>query len=147
MHQILSFSEIPEQGIQYEITGISWFPDEQVQRKGPVVASLYLARKGELKQVRADRMPVAHHDAMKAFTNHEMTYEPGDMVYLYTDGYADQFGGSSNKKLNPDAFRKILLSVHEKPAEEQERVISSKFGKWKGQNDQLDDVTVIGMRI
>ena len=49
MHQILSFSEIPEQGIQYEITGISWFPDEQVQRKGPVVASLYLARKGENK--------------------------------------------------------------------------------------------------
>lgn len=108
---------------------------------------MYLTGNGGQKEVRGDRMPVAHYETMDQFTNHELPFEQGDMVYLYTDGYADQFGGNRNKKLNPGAFRKILRSIHGKPAREQEKAIDTKFRHWKGKNDQLDDVTVIGIRI
>lgn len=110
--------------------------------------NLYHIRCNELTEYRADRMPIGIHDSSdKKFTQHEIHTAPGDIIYMFSDGYADQFGGPGLKKFKYSAFRSLLLEIHCQSLKEQKSRLESEFYKWKGNNPQTDDVMVIGIRI
>jgi serine phosphatase RsbU (regulator of sigma subunit) len=108
---------------------------------------LYLVRNNEIITYKADKQPVGKFDYISGFTNHHIDLKKGDMIYLFSDGYADQFGGENNKKFKSKQFRDLLLSVSAKDVLIQKEIIEETFVKWKGANDQVDDVCVMGVRI
>jgi serine phosphatase RsbU (regulator of sigma subunit) len=69
------------------------------------------------------------------------------MMYLFSDGYADQFGGPEDKKFFISRFEELLLNIHNKPVEEQKELLKTTLYEWMGSNDQVDDILVIGIRI
>lgn len=81
------------------------------------------------------------------YKNNTIDYVAGDIFYLFTDGYADQFGGETGKKLMTKNFKKLLLSVAHKPLVEQKKEIKKTFESWKGNYEQIDDVLVIGVKV
>ncbi len=108
---------------------------------------LWLIRDDELIITKADKQPVGRSDTKKPYTTHSFDLQKGDIIYLFTDGYADQFGGENNKKFMSKRFRALLLEIHKKSMETQKAIIEETFKEWKGTNEQIDDVCVIGVRI
>jgi len=110
--------------------------------------SIYVVRKDQLIRYQADRMPIGIHVTdITPFRNHNIKVEKGDVLYLFSDGYADQFGGASGKKFMYKPFQQLLLSLSHMPMEEQLVHIGSTFEEWKTGYDQIDDVLVIGLRV
>ncbi len=108
---------------------------------------LYLIRDGKLQEYKADRMPIGiYHIEKESFTNHEINIKKGDAIYIFSDGYADQFGGPGQTKFKSGNLKKLLLEINEKPMEEQHQILDTRFMKWKGNLDQIDDVILIGIR-
>lgn len=108
---------------------------------------LWVIRGNSVIEYRADKFPVGEYmDEQKPFTLCEHTCEAGDMIYIFSDGYADQFGGPNGKKLKYKQLRDILCSVASLPCSEQERILNERFTEWQGAHDQVDDVLVIGIR-
>lgn len=107
---------------------------------------LYLIRKGELIEVKPDKMPVAIHAIMEPFELHEVQLEKGDTLYTFSDGFVDQFGGPNNKKYLSRNFRCALLSIQDLPMLKQGEKLDQIFEEWRGDFEQLDDVTVVGIR-
>jgi serine phosphatase RsbU (regulator of sigma subunit) len=112
---------------------------------------LIMIRGDELSEIKADKMPVAYSDyhGDKAFTNNLITLVPGDCIYMFSDGYADQFGGSDEKtkKFSSKRLKASLLEVSALPMNEQEKAMTQHHDNWKGNNIQIDDVLLIGIRI
>ncbi len=109
---------------------------------------LYLIRNEELITFKADRMPIGIHIIEKeSFTNHEINVQKGDIIYIFTDGYVDQFGGPNASKFRKAPFKEMLVSIKDKEMQEQKRILDSEFEKWKGERDQIDDVLVMGIKI
>ena len=98
-------------------------------------------------ELKGDKMPIAIYPQMREFTNHEFRLERGDQVYLITDGFVDQFGGPKGRKFMYKPFKEILLQNAEKPLSEQKNILLDAFEKWKGDYKQIDDVTVMGIKI
>lgn len=108
---------------------------------------LYLLRDGQLERIGADKMPIGiHMTSDKPFTNYKISPRDGDIIYLFSDGYADQFGGEYGKKFKYKAFRELLLSVHNRSMDDQKTIIEERFDKWKGDLEQVDDVLVMGIK-
>lgn len=107
---------------------------------------LYLIRSGELQEIKGDRMPVGIYDNMRPFTRHNIDILNGDTCYLFSDGYADQFGGPLSKKYMYSNFKKLLLSVQDKSMKEQQKILDETIEAWRGNNSQIDDMVVIGLR-
>jgi ligand-binding sensor domain-containing protein/serine phosphatase RsbU (regulator of sigma subunit)/membrane-bound lytic murein transglycosylase MltF len=108
--------------------------------------SLYLVRNKELTEYKTDKMPVSVHVNMQPFTGHQIDLQPGDIVYLFSDGFADQFGGPEGKKFKHLPFKNLLLSISGKEMVEQGLQLDREFEKWRGDLDQVDDVLVIGLK-
>ncbi len=108
---------------------------------------LYYIRNGELFQIKPDKQPIGKYEDAKPFTKHTLDLEKGDIIYTFSDGYADQFGGPKGKKFMYKPFRELLLSIHKKPMNEQHDLLMSAFEDWRGSMEQIDDVCVIGVRI
>ncbi len=107
---------------------------------------LYLIRDGELSEYKTDKMHVSIHDVMHPFNNQEIELKPGDAIYIFSDGYADQFGGPKGKKFKYQPFKDLLVSNSEKEMVEQGLLLDQAFERWKGDLDQIDDVIVIGLK-
>lgn len=109
----------------------------------------YIIRKGELIVLAADKQPItASTDVIaKPFTTQVFDLQEGDTVYLFTDGFADQFGGEKGKKFMYKRFKETLLEIHGKPMEAQKELLEQIFENWKGALEQVDDVLVIGIRV
>ncbi|MEA2040929.1 MAG: tetratricopeptide repeat protein [Bacteroidota bacterium] len=101
----------------------------------------------ELIELKADRQPIAIYTDEKKFTTHRVQLMPGDCLYTFSDGFADQFGGKRNKKYKLYKFKQLLTAVSQKPMSEQKNILESEFEQWKGNLEQLDDVIVLGIRI
>jgi serine phosphatase RsbU (regulator of sigma subunit) len=109
---------------------------------------LYLIRDGKLKKIQADRMPIGIHvTTLSPFTNNTVEIKNGDHIYIFSDGFADQFGGPKGKKYMYKPFQDLLLRNHGSPLASQKEIIEDAFNKWKGEREQVDDVLVIGMKL
>jgi serine phosphatase RsbU (regulator of sigma subunit) len=110
--------------------------------------NLYLIRNEELTEYQADRMPIGIFDLSdKEFTSTNIPILSGDIIYMFSDGYADQFGGPNNKKFKYSAFKNLLLNVHNLPLRKQKKQLENEFLKWKGDNPQTDDVLIMGLKL
>lgn len=110
---------------------------------------LYLIRNNELIEVKGDKSPIGSHEPgdLNQYTNHEMDLLPGDTIYVFSDGFADQFGGPMNKKLMYKRFRQILLEIQNNSMEKQKALLEKNLFDWMGTNEQVDDILVIGVKI
>jgi len=108
---------------------------------------LWIIRKGELIEFKADKIPIGEGNETKSFTLHETNLQKGDCIYMFTDGYADQFGGPNEKKYKQAQLKELLLSIHLKPMSEQKKLLEESFTSWKRNFEQVDDVCVMGLRV
>lgn len=108
---------------------------------------LWIIRNGKILENKANRQPIGKLDNPLPFTTHNIDLEEGDVIYLFSDGYIDQFGGEDGKKFKPKAFRQLLLSIQNESITEQKKIIQSTFETWKGDREQIDDVCIMGVRI
>lgn len=111
--------------------------------------SLYIVRNGELIELKGDRHPIGFYneEEAKSFTNHQVQLEGGECLYLFSDGYTDQFGGPFSKKFRVSQFKRLLLENHHLPMKEQNRLLKETMSNWKGDLEQIDDICVMGIRI
>jgi serine phosphatase RsbU (regulator of sigma subunit) len=101
----------------------------------------------ELKEIKADRMPVGVHLKEKKFTNHKVGLQKGDCFYLFSDGIIDQFGEETGEKFKMKRLQKLIEQNANLPPREQTEVIENEFNKWKGNQEQLDDVLFIAVKV
>lgn len=106
-----------------------------------------IVRNGELIDLKADKQPIGQFENAFPFTLQQFPVQKDDMIYLFTDGYVDQFGGEKGKKLKSTGFKNLLLQASELSIEKQHELFSSFFTEWRGSLEQVDDVCVIGVRI
>ncbi len=110
---------------------------------------LYVIRNNEVIEIKGDRIIVGPDYGIQRgpFTNRSLQVEDKDVIYLFSDGYADQFGGPEGKKFKYRRFRHLLMSIHHLPMEEQHRMLEENISDWMGEkHDQIDDQMVIGIR-
>jgi serine phosphatase RsbU (regulator of sigma subunit) len=115
---------------------------------------LYMIRENELTETKADRMPIAYHTESNKFSNHLIQLNKGDLIYLFSDGYADQFGGPRGKKFKYKLFKNLLMENRDKPMQEIKEALENTIENWKAPDgpdgqiyEQVDDILVIGLRI
>jgi serine phosphatase RsbU (regulator of sigma subunit) len=109
---------------------------------------MFIFQGGEFKEYKADRMPIGiYYGEKKSFTNFEINVKKGDEIYIFSDGLADQFGGPDGTKFKKSNLKKLLSEIHDRPMAEQRQIIENVFEKWKGTHDQIDDITIVGVRI
>lgn len=107
---------------------------------------LYLFRNNELQEIKADKIPIGGSDIEGTFTNHEIQIQKGDTLYIFSDGYPDQFGGENGKKFMTKRFKEKLSEILSFPMQEQKEKLNQVFEDWRGRLEQVDDVMVIGIR-
>lgn len=109
---------------------------------------LYYFRDGELHQIKADRMPIGIHIKEKdTFTKHEVELQSGDVFYIFSDGYVDQFGGEKGRKFKTKPFKRLLTQIHKEPMNIQKQKLDETIVEWQGDHNQVDDIIVIGFRV
>ena len=110
---------------------------------------LWLIRNNELEIIKADKFPIGGTQILRTenYNNHSLELKSNDAIYISTDGYADQFGGENFKKIMTAKFKELLLSIHKLSMTEQNISLQNFFNNWKGANEQVDDVLVIGIKI
>ncbi|MBI4945038.1 MAG: SpoIIE family protein phosphatase [Bacteroidetes bacterium] len=101
----------------------------------------------ELVEVKADKMPIGIYQEMYPFKNNIIKVNKGDRLYIFSDGFSDQFGGENRRKFLPKRFKESLLQIAHLPMSEQRETLNNIFENWKGSNEQIDDVTVLGIKI
>ncbi|MGB3947576.1 MAG: SpoIIE family protein phosphatase, partial [Bacteroidia bacterium] len=110
---------------------------------------LYIVRNGQLLQTKADKFPIGFFlgEEKKKFTNHTVQLQSGDTIYIFSDGYADQFGGPFGRKFMAIPFRVLLMDINKEPIEKQKQILNKTIEEWRGNLDQVDDILVIGVKI
>lgn len=113
---------------------------------------LYMIRENELTTYRGNRSSIGTNTSLDGttvipeYTSHLIDCERGDIFYMFSDGYVDQFGGPEQKKFKHRRFKHLLLNIHELPAIDQKQILNQKHDEWKGKNDQTDDMLVMGFK-
>lgn len=108
---------------------------------------LYHVRAGVLQEVKPDKQPIGKHDGRKPFTNHSITLSEGDSIYLFSDGYADQFGGPKGKKFKYSQLKETIIAQQHLTMNEQQRSLENTLQQWMGALEQVDDICVMGIRV
>ncbi len=108
---------------------------------------LYIIRENQLEEYKPDKQPIGYNYKMTDFTNHVFSCSVGDYICIFTDGFADQFGGPKGKKYKYNTLKEKLLHIYQKPLVEQKQLFTQEFEQWKGDLQQVDDICIIGMRI
>jgi len=106
-----------------------------------------LINDGQVKELSSDRMPVGVGERKEEFNLFTIDVQPGDMLYLYTDGYADQFGGEKGKKFKYKTLNELILKHHTNELKEQHAILKSTFEAWRGNLEQVDDVCIVGIKL
>ncbi len=107
---------------------------------------LIIIRDNKLTEYKATRNPIGFYPKEKPFRNNEIQLQNNDRIYIFSDGFQDQFGEIDNKKFMSKKFRQLLLDIHKLPMKTQENKLNKVFMKWKGYNDQTDDILIFGMK-
>lgn len=106
-----------------------------------------LISNGKIVEMPKDKMPVGQYEQLTSFNLYNINYHESDILYLYTDGFADQFGGLKGKKLKYKPLNDYLLNIHQLPMDEQQNKLNDYFNDWKGDVEQIDDVCLMGIKI
>lgn len=107
---------------------------------------LWIIRDKQLIEIKPDRQPIGHYVTNNRFTLHTLDLMENDLVYLFSDGYPDQFGGDEDKKLSKKQLQEMLIAFNSDNLSAVMVSLKEAFDKWKGENEQVDDVTVLGVR-
>ncbi len=113
---------------------------------GGAFFQLYLIRDNSLIEIKGDKIIVGMNPEAISYTDHELDLEEDDIIYIFSDGYVDQFGGSENKKFMYRRFRYLLLTIHRFPVNDQKSILEENIRSWMGRNIQVDDMMVIGYK-
>lgn len=108
---------------------------------------VWIVRNNEILETKGDKQPVGSFSRAKSFTTHDIALEEGDLIYLFSDGYVDQFGGEKGKKLRTKYLRELLIQIKDKTMSEQKTFLDNAFELWRGTLDQIDDVCLFGVRV
>lgn len=108
---------------------------------------LWIIRDGEIIETKANKQPIGKFMYKEPYTTHTFELKKGDTIYIFSDGYVDQFGGEKGKKFKTKAFRELLLSIQDQSMDNQKNTIDKVFEDWRGDLEQIDDVCVIGVRV
>lgn len=110
---------------------------------------LYWLHNGQLTVINGDRKPVggAHHELERSFTCHKLAYSPGDRIYLFSDGYVDQFGGPERKRFMSARLHQLIEAHRAEPMPRQAELLEQAFLEWKGAEEQVDDVSMLGLAV
>lgn len=108
---------------------------------------LWLVRNGELTEIRASKQPIGVYHNITPFQTHHIDLLPGDSIYIFSDGFADQFGGDRGKKFMSARFKKLIVSIQSESMPRQKELLNKAIKEWKGRRDQVDDICVIGVRV
>ena len=110
---------------------------------------LYIIRNGILIEIQPDKIPIGTYldGELKNYTNHEIQLQEGDAIYIFTDGFADQFGGGKGKKFKYKALQQLLISIQDKSMMEQKNILTKRLNDWKGNLEQVDDILLMGVRV
>jgi len=110
--------------------------------------SIYLIRDKKLHEIKADRMPIGiHMTAEESFTNNDIELKKDDHIYMFSDGYMDQFGGPRRRKFLAKRFKQLLIDIHDLPLAKQKQFLKQTLIDWQGEIRQVDDILVIGIKV
>jgi serine phosphatase RsbU (regulator of sigma subunit) len=98
-------------------------------------------------EIKGDKFPIGNGYEQSVFKNHTFSLPKGTILYLFSDGYADQFGGDKNKKLKQIGFKKLINTIHNSYLKEQETLLENFLTAWKGENEQVDDICIVGVQL
>lgn len=113
---------------------------------GGAFFQLYLIRDNSLIEIKGDKIIIGMNPDSLSYTDHELDLKEDDIIYIFSDGYVDQFGGSENKKFMYRRFRYLLLTIHRFPVNDQKSILEENIRAWMGRNIQVDDIMVIGYK-
>ncbi len=135
--------------LQFAGAGLNlWLVNQKSEPDFINASSSLLYEDYKLQEVKGDLMPVGQTHRMKPFTNHSITINPNfTSIYIATDGFADQIGDLSGKKFKTSSLKMLILKNISLPMNEQREVFESKFDQWKGAHYQIDDFTLLGIRL
>ena len=108
---------------------------------------LWIIQQNEFQEFKPDKQPIGFQQNQKPFTNHIVQLKEGSLIYLFTDGIADQFGGVKGKKFKYKQLKEIFQTISMQSMSEQKQIVQTAFQNWKGNLEQVDDVCVIGIRV
>ena len=108
---------------------------------------LWVVRKNEVIEYKGDNQPIGYYEKMEDFSDKEIKLTKNDTIYLFSDGFPDQFGGPKRKKFKYSSFKNLLIEVHSKPLAKQAEMLEKTFNEWKGNFEQIDDVSIIGFKL
>lgn len=109
---------------------------------------IFIIKNNSLREIKGDRLPLGMQTGNdKPYTNHKVLLEPHDSIYLFSDGYADQFGWRTNKKFNLTNFRELIVSIQDVPMKAQKILLENNLKNWMGDLEQIDDIMVVGLQI
>lgn len=108
---------------------------------------LYIIKNKEITEIKPDKQCIGYEEDMQPFKNHTLKLETGTSFYLFTDGFADQFGGSKGKKFKYSQMKELLVSIQDESIVNQKKVLNDTFINWKGDLEQIDDVCIIGVKV
>jgi len=130
-----------------DIALVCYSPESGILEYAGAFNPLVAVRKGEIIEIKADRFAIGRATGKeKTFANHELQLEKGDAIFMFSDGYADQFGGPEGKKFKSSALRELLARIGHLEADKQREVLDSTFEEWKVNQEQIDDVLIIGRK-
>ncbi|NMC39832.1 MAG: serine/threonine-protein phosphatase [Bacteroidales bacterium] len=130
-----------------DITVCAINPEELSLEFSGAFSSVYYFSDNKLYELKGDKYILGMKPSEASYSTYRINLEKGDPVYLFTDGYADQFGGEENKKFMYRRLRYLLTTINRLPMSEQKIILTDTLENWKGDNDQIDDILVIGIRI
>jgi serine phosphatase RsbU (regulator of sigma subunit) len=146
LHQSYGESDVKD-GMDVTLIAISKHSNEMLfaGANNPI----YIVSDGELKRIKGDKFPVGAflEDQIQKFTTHKIQIKSGDCIYLFSDGFADQFGGKAGKKYKYAQFQEKLVKISKMPINQQKEIIGNEFNAWKGSHEQVDDVLLVGIKI
>lgn len=138
----------PSAGDGMDMSIISIDKKNNIMEFAGAMMPMYIIRDGKVIELKPDRMPVGYYDNEdRSFSSSKVAIKHGDQLYMFTDGYYDQFGGASGLKMKAAMFKEVLMQCCMKSNKEQIQMLENEFDKWRGRYDQVDDILVIGVRI
>jgi serine phosphatase RsbU (regulator of sigma subunit) len=108
---------------------------------------LWIIRNGEVLEAKPDKQPIGKYADPKPFTTHTIDLQKGDAIYIFTDGFQDQFGGEKGKKYKAANLKQLLLSIQHETMDRQRELLAEAFESWRGELEQVDDVCIIGVKV